>query len=46
MTALDLALKVLVLAVCAAQAAGFAVAGWIVLGDHTRHHWRRHKARS
>jgi hypothetical protein len=35
----------LILAVCAAQALGFAIAGVIVLGDHTRHHWRR-RARS
>jgi hypothetical protein len=36
----------LVLAVCALQALGFAIAGFIVLGDHTRHHWRRRQARS
>jgi hypothetical protein len=34
----------LVLAVCAAQAVGFAVAGWIILGDHLKG-WRG-KARS
>jgi hypothetical protein len=31
----------LVLAVCALFALGFAIAGVIVVGDHTRHHWRR-----
>ena len=34
----------LVLAVCAAQAVGFLVAGWIVVGDHLK--GRRGKARS
>jgi hypothetical protein len=38
-------LEVLVLAVCAAQAIGFLVAGWVVCGDHLKG-GRRGKTRS
>jgi hypothetical protein len=44
MNAINAVLGWLVLAVCAAQALGFVVAGWVVVGDHLK--GRRGKARS